>query len=364
MAVDFHRDVYCLLGLPFDAVDMAGAVQRVRDAAAHRTPCFVSTANLNWLIGCHNDSQFRNSGISSDLITADGMPVVWIARLLGIPIRERVAGASLVEALRAVTSTRLPVYFFGGKAGVAEAACQRLNAVPSGLVCVGFESPGFGSVEEMSSDESMARINASGADFVIVSLGAKKGQAWIERNRSRLSAPVISHLGAVVNFVAGTASRAPSWVQRCGLEWLWRIKEEPSLCSRYSADGLAFLRLLVTRVIPYAWFMYRHKPTDRELDSAAIDIRGEGNEIVMRLRGAWVLENLKPLRNSFSEAVLSRKDLIVDLAGVSYVDAAFVGLVVLLQGHQMHHGRQLLIVSPQEPVRRVIKYCCAEYTCV
>ena len=111
----FERDVYCLLGLPFDTVDMAGAVQRVRDAAARRTSCFISTPNLNFIIGCRADSQFRDSVINSDLSIADGMPLVWIARLLGIPIRERVAGSGLFDQLRERTSTQLSVYFFGGR---------------------------------------------------------------------------------------------------------------------------------------------------------------------------------------------------------------------------------------------------------
>ena len=345
MVDKFRREVYCILGLPFDAVDMAGAVQRVRDAAAQRTAYFISTPNLNFLIGCRTDSQFRDSVINSDLSIADGMPLVWIARLLGIPIRERVAGSGLFEQLREGTSTQLLVYFFGGMEGVAEAACRRLNAEPSGLGCAGFESPGFGSVEQMSRDESIAKINASGADLLVVSLGAKKGQAWIEHNRARISVPVISHLGAVLSFTAGTVNRAPAWMQNIGLEWLWRIKEEPGLWRRYFSDGLVFLRLLITRVVPYAWFMYRHKPAAQELHSAAIDSHDKGGEIVIRLRGAWVHDNLRPLREFFSRAVLSGRDLRIDLERVFYVDAAFLGLVMLLQGHQTQHGRQLLIVS-------------------
>jgi N-acetylglucosaminyldiphosphoundecaprenol N-acetyl-beta-D-mannosaminyltransferase len=364
VVVNFHRDVYCLLGLPFDAVDMVGAVQRIRDAAAQRSSCFISTPNLNFIIGCRADSQFRDSVINSDLSIADGMPLVWIARLLGIPIRERVAGSDLFEQLRKGTSTQLLVYFFGGMEGVAEAACQRLNAESTGLKCVGFESPGFGSVEEMSSDERIAKINASGADFLVVSLGAKKGQAWIEHNRARISVPVISHLGTVLNFAAGTVNRAPAWMQNTGLEWLWRIKEDPMLWRRYFGDGLVFLRLLITRIVPCAWLMHRHKPTRRELDSAVIELEDQGSQIVIRLCGAWVEDNLKPLRECFSKAVLSGQDLRIDLEHVSCVDAAFLGLVMLLQGHQKQHGRQLQIVSLQTPVRRVIKYCCGEYLCL
>lgn len=363
MAVDFHRDVYCLLGLPFDAVDMAGAVQCVRGAAAQRTPCFISTPNLNFLIGCRTDSQFRDSVIHSELSVADGMPLVWIARWLGIPIRERVAGSDLFEELKKGTSTRLMVYFFGGMEGVAEAACRRLNAEPSGLVCAGYESPGFGSVEEMSSDESIAKINASGADFLVVSLSAKKGQAWIEHNRARISVAVISNLGATLNFAAGTVKRAPAWMQNIGLEWLWRIKEEPMLWRRYFGEAVALLALLATRVLPYAWYLRRHKADAEGLATARVETSEDRQNYVVRLRGAWTQANIAPLRDCFSKAVLTGKDVRLEMGGVPYVDTAFVGLVMLLHGHQKQHGRQLVIVSLQKPVQRVIKYCCAEYLC-
>ena len=361
MADVFERNVHCLLGLPFDAVDTAGAVRRVRDAALRREPCFLSTPNVNWLVACLADEAFRDSVIRSDLSIVDGMPLVWIAGLLGIPTRERVAGSEVFEKLRRDRTTRLSVFFFGGQAGVAHATCAKINADSGGITCVGFHFPGFGSVEEMSSDETIRRINASSADFVVVALGAKKGQAWIERNRARLSAPVISHLGAVVDFVAGRVSRAPVWIQRTGFEWLWRIKEQPGLWQRYLSDGLVLLRLLVTRVLPYAWFMYWHKPSRQELDSAAIDFQDTGDEIVIRLRGAWVQTNMRPLRDCFSKAVLADREIRLVMGEVAYVDSAFVGLVMLLRGHQARHGRRLQIVSIQKPVAQILTYCCADY---
>ena len=247
MRTDFERNVHCLLGLPFDAVGMPDAVRLVRAAADSRRPYFVSTPNVNFLIGCLGDRPFRHSVLNSDLSIADGMPLIWVARLLGVPLRERVAGSDLFMNLGVGAPRPLRVYFFGGMEGVAAAASRALNASGSGLLCADFDTPGFGSVEQMSSPAQIARINESGADFLVVSLGAKKGQAWIERNRSLISVPVVSHLGAVLNFVAGTVSRAPVWMQRTGLEWLWRIKEEPALWRRYFFEGLTLCRLLVTR---------------------------------------------------------------------------------------------------------------------
>lgn len=361
MSPDFSREVHCILGMPFDAVNFSVAEQRIRAAAANRTPYFFSTPNLNFLIGCRTDIQFRNSVINSNLSIADGMPLIWITRLLGIPIRERVAGSDLFEKLRAPSSSRLSVYFFGGMEGVAETACRKINADKAGLACAGYEYPGFSSVLEMSSDETIAKINSSGADFLVVSLGAKKGQAWIEHNRARISVPVISHLGAVVNFVAGGVDRAPIWMRRTGLEWLWRVKEEPELWRRYATDGWMFLKLLVTRVVPYAWFMVWHKPSGRELESAEIELFDDGSETIIRLSGAWVRDNLMPLRECFSSATHANKDIRIELEQVSHVDSAFIGLLMLLYGDRKRQGKRLTVGNMNKRVRQIFRYACAEF---
>jgi N-acetylglucosaminyldiphosphoundecaprenol N-acetyl-beta-D-mannosaminyltransferase len=357
---DFERDVHCLLGLPIDAIDLAGAQKRIRAAAAARLPCFMSTPNVNFVIESRSDRAFRDAVLHSDLSVADGMPLVWLARVLGIPLRERVAGSNLFEALSGGgDERRLAVYFFGGSDGVAEAAGRRLGREAKGLVCVGHESPGFGSVEEMSGEETIRRINASNADLLVVSLGARKGQAWIERNRLRLNVPVVSHLGAVVDFTAGRIRRAPAWMQRVGLEWLWRIKEQPSLWRRYLNDGLALALLLLTHVLPYVWYMRsRRHPAE-----ASVEASETKHVYVIVLRGAWTRANIAVLRRSFSQAARSGKNVRLEMTSVSHVDSAFVGLVMLLLAYQQQHCRRLAIVSVPGAVRRVLDYCCAEFLC-
>jgi len=342
-------------------VDIADAVHQVQSAALHRTPCFITTPNLNFLIACRTDTQFRNSVINSDLSLVDGMPLVWMARLLGIPVRGRVAGSDMFEQLRTGSPNRLSVYLFGGIDGVAEKACRRLNEEKLGIECVGFESPGFSSIQEISSEKSIGKINASGADFLVVSLGARKGQAWIENNRARITVPVISHLGAVINFVAGKVDRAPVMIRRFGLEWLWRIKEEPGLWLRYASDGYKLVGLLFTRVFPYAWFMFWHKPRVQEVNSAAIEIFCDGDKILIQLHGAWVQENLMPLRKIFSSIEHRGKDVRVELKHVTYVDSAFIGLILLLYGDRKRLGNELSVCNLNKKVRQIFRYMCVEY---
>jgi N-acetylglucosaminyldiphosphoundecaprenol N-acetyl-beta-D-mannosaminyltransferase len=344
------------LGLTFDAVDMPATLARLRAAASGGSPCFLSTPNLNFLIASQQDAAFRGSVINSDLSIADGMPLIWIARLLGLPLGERVAGSSLFEELCRDTARPLSVYFFGAPPGVAERAAARLNAEARGLRCVGFECPGFGSVEEMSSDAIIERINASGADFVVVALGARKGQEWIERNRRRIAAPVVSHLGAVIGFVAGTVKRAPVWMQRNGMEWLWRIKEEPQLWRRYFGDGLILLRLLATRVLPLAVYLRLSHPRPEDIESAAITKSILPNrDSALALRGAWTADNLEPLRTAFVEAAKTGTGIRLDLGAVTYMDSGAIGLMMLLHGDAAQRGRTCAIDAATDPVWRLLE---------
>src|SRR5262249_38702178 len=140
MPDDLSREVYCILGMPVDAIGMDAVLQRIKSAAAGRIPFLVSTVNLNFLVNSQLDQAFRESLMLSDLCTADGMPIIWIAWLTGIPIKNRIAGSDIFDALKAEHGTTHPlkVFLFGGPEGVAMAASRALNSQPSGLRCVGW----------------------------------------------------------------------------------------------------------------------------------------------------------------------------------------------------------------------------------
>jgi len=348
------------LGLPFDMGDMFDAVTQLDHSVESRERCFFSTPNLNFLISCQHDDAFRRTVIRSDLVVPDGMPIVWIARLLGIPLRERVSGSGIFEILMARSDRLVSVYFFGGLDGVAKAACTKINTSSMGLRCVGFSSPGFGPIEEMSSDTNIDRINHSEADFLVVSLGARKGNLWIESNLSRLTVPIVSHLGAVVNFTAGSLIRAPLWVQKIGIEWLWRIKEEPKLWRRYFNDGRLFLWLLLTRILPYAW-MLRRLASDAVLEKSSVNVDKSHQSVIVNLSGTWTSHNLDDVRCLLKEAASDSADIRFEMAEVIYVDSAFIGLLILVFGYQQEIGKQFSICSVSASVRRIFKMNCAEY---
>jgi N-acetylglucosaminyldiphosphoundecaprenol N-acetyl-beta-D-mannosaminyltransferase len=361
---DFHRKVHCVLGLPFDLLDEEEAIERVRESAQSGRPCFFSTPNLSFATAVQRDAALRDSVIRSDMSVPDGMPLIWAARLMGVPTKGRVAGSSMFERLwhRPKPGARpLKVFFFGGADGVAARASEAINGDLKGVQCVGFESPGFGSVEAMSGDELIGRINASGADFIVVSIGVAKGQAWIERNRERLSAPVISYLGAVVNFVAGNVQRAPRAFQRLGLEWLWRIKEEPALWRRYANDGRTYLGLLAGSVIPYRWNALWHTPAQSQLASASAKLVQEGGRWSLRLAGCWDARNADKLRPLLGEAAEVQGLLHIDLSECRWADSEVIALISLLWAFRQTLPWDCSVHAVQPRLLRMMRCCRADY---
>lgn len=352
ITTDFTRRVYCVLGLPFDAVDTEQTVELLLSCASDNERCFFSTPNLNFLITSLEDPVFRDSVMRSSLSLADGMPIVWLARLLGLPIHTRVSGATVFERLRAQQDMPLKVFFFGGPDGVAQQAADVLNSHAGGMQCVGAYSPGFGTLADMSTPAIIEQINASDADLLVVALGAKRGQTWIEHNLPSLHTPLVSHLGAVVNFVAGTVSRAPSGVGKLGMEWLWRIKEEPALWRRYWRDGLALLRLLTTSALPGALDARRIRAASA---APVLSEQDDGQHYTLTLGGTWHDAKLDALREALARATARRRGIRVDLQADCMLDSAALGLLLLLYGHQSKIRAALTVHAPGPPMQRTMR---------
>ena len=345
MTDPFDRDVWSVLGMPLDNLTLAEAVKRIELAIERGERLSFVTPNVNILVRALKDPTAMAQIVRTDMSLADGAPVVWLARQLGMPLQERVAGSDLFEAMRRDTRPEaLPirVFFFGGRDGAAEAACAVLAAEAGRLIPAGWHNPGFGTVEEMTSPEIQSKIKAAKPDFIVVSLGAAKGQAWIEANLEALEAPVIAHLGAVVDFVAGTISRAPHLVSRLGLEWVWRIFAEPSLWKRYWRDGRALLGLVGQR-------LNRLKRIGKApSEPQKLEISSHTSEPVhtLTLRGDAVHASVPQLNLAFREAVVSANQLEIDLQQVRALDAAALGQIHLLQHHFKADTSRLTLQIP------------------
>ena len=350
---NLSREVYSILGTPVDVIELDSVLRRIEAAASAPSPFFLSTPNLNFLVQALTDSDFRESLLQSDLCPPDGMLIVWLGRLLGVPIRNRVAGADILNALKFVgrSEHNLKLFFFGGARGIASAAARAFNASANGCRCVGWLYPGFCSVEELSKDTIIETINSSGAEFLVVSLGAKKGQSWLVRNAGKLRIPIRAHLGAWVNFEAGALKRAPVIMRNLGLEWLWRIKEEPRLWKRYWHDALILLQLLCLRVLPLV--IYRVIAQSKPRSQFSIDIIGlDEEESRVKICGAATQHNIKEIIRRCSVAVSAKRQVVIDLSGTRAIDARFLGFLFMLRNSLGRHGAKVRLVGLSRSVQR------------
>lgn len=358
---DFSRDLWCLLGLPFDALDLASAENRLISLANSLQHSAMATPNVNFVCRAWNNPGFRDSVINSELSVLDGMPLLWIARLLQVPIPERVAGSTLIlDLVNRDYSRPLSVFVFGGAPGVAKSACDKISISNGTLECIGHLFPGFGSMADMSAEFMIQEINIRKPDLLLVALGAERGQFWIERNRFRINAGTISHVGATVDFLAGNVKRAPAWVQAMGFEWLYRITQQPSLLIRYVRDAGCLLRILFSRVLPHwAWLKFGAKAVP-DVSFTAFVCSTEHCQTVI-LSGAAVAGGLQRLRSVFRDAVSGRGDVRVDLSDVSDIDGAGIALFLLLKKHLSRQRRKCRFVNAPRKICWLFYFNMAEH---
>ena len=287
------------------------------------------------------------------------MPVVWLGWLLGVPIRERIAGSDILATLRAQKSSYRPVtlFFFGGDEGVAEAAAKAFNENGNGARCVGWLYPGFHPIEDMSTDAIIDTINDSKADFLVVSLGARKGQAWLMRNAERLRIPVRAHFGASLNFEAGRLIWAPQFLQKMGMEWLWRIKQEPYLWRRYFDDGLAFLRALFVNVAP----LITQGLLQSDKDFSVNRVADPSGAVTIALSGPLTVRQIDRLIAEFNASLNAIGTIVIDMFGATTVDPRFLGLLIVFRRKVERAGLRLVITGTSDDLKRQFQRHRAEF---
>ncbi len=204
---------------------------------------WVQTPNLDHLRRFRVDPEARAWSNRADLVVADGTPIVWASRLQGTPLPARVPGSDLVWSVSGAAAARgRSVFLLGGNPGVGAAATAALVERYPGLEVVGDFSPPFGFEHRPEQRaEAVERVTAARPDVVLVGLPFLKAEVLIEELRAALPGTWLLALGASLSFVAGDVRRAPAWMHEAGLEWLWRLREEPRrLFRRYVIEGLPF----------------------------------------------------------------------------------------------------------------------------
>jgi N-acetylglucosaminyldiphosphoundecaprenol N-acetyl-beta-D-mannosaminyltransferase len=235
-----------VLGVGISAINLPQATAEIERWILDGERKYVNVCTVHTVMECQNDVRLRAIVNGSGLSTPDGMPLVWLNRLHGHRDAGRVYGPDLMLALcERGQDAGYRHYFYGGAAGVADRLVERLRERFPRLQVAGTHSPPFRTAGAGERADVLAGINDSRPDIVWVGLGTPKQDYWMANHRSALSAPALVAVGAAFDFHAGLVKQAPPWMQRSGLEWLFRLLQEPRrLAYRY----IVFNPLFVWRV--------------------------------------------------------------------------------------------------------------------
>jgi N-acetylglucosaminyldiphosphoundecaprenol N-acetyl-beta-D-mannosaminyltransferase len=238
----------------FDKVTMSEAVARILRMTKRRDRArYVCTGNLDHLVIAERDPEFRAIYKKADLVVADGAPVVWLSRIASAaPLPERVAGSDLFwEIAKLSSQTGVTLFFLGGMPGAAQRAADAVRAKCPAARIVGTYCPPHDTFDTDDEQEAIRRIvRHAQPDILLVALGAPKQEKWIAQNKDKLGVPVSIGVGGSFEMASGMRRRAPRWVQKTGLEWLYRFAQEPTrLFKRYFVDDLPYLARSAARAL-------------------------------------------------------------------------------------------------------------------
>lgn len=222
-----------ILGVKVDKFNIPEAVDEIFKMLSENRPHAVYTPNSEIIMTAYKDEEFRTVLNSADMLTADGIGVVYASKILHNPIEERAAGYDIAcGVIERIAETGHGLYLFGGKPGIAEEAQRRLDEKYPFIRIVGTHNGYFTDAEI---PEIIEDINNSGADIVFVCLGAPAQEKWINANMHKLNARVLMGVGGTIDVIAGNAERAPEKWCNMGLEWLYRLLKQPKRFFRMMA---------------------------------------------------------------------------------------------------------------------------------
>ena len=228
------KDIATILDVPVVPYTMDEAVTKLTQDTLRQKRNFVVTANAEIIMMAQDDKEYKTLlAETADLILPDGAGTVWAGNYLGYTIPERVAGYDLyLRLLEEAAKNNIPVYFFGGKPGIAEEAAEEGKHRWPGLNVAGCRNGYFSAEEEPGIIED---INRSGAAMLFAALGAPKQEKWLAKYREQLGPCLLMGIGGSFDVLAGKVQRAPKWMQDAKLEWLFRLMKQPSRFGRMLA---------------------------------------------------------------------------------------------------------------------------------
>jgi N-acetylglucosaminyldiphosphoundecaprenol N-acetyl-beta-D-mannosaminyltransferase len=352
------RKLIVILGIPIDGLDLSETLDRIETlitiGRVKRKSHQVATANTDFLVKALKDVQLSKILQQADICTPDGMPLVWAARLLGAPVPGRVAGADMVPALATRAAQKgFSVYFLGAEPGVAARAAEILQQHNPGLKIAGIDSPPFGPIEN-TQPEVLERIRAANPDVLLVAYGNPKQEKWIERFGPAINVPVMIGVGGSLDFIAGKTRRAPHWMQRSGLEWLYRLIQEPGrLWQRYAVDLVQFTRYFIRQ-----WWHLRPSRAHLEKTQSAlsrIEVQFTIDTTIITLPEQVTIKDRVSFQNAAKAALAASPHIIINMEATTFLDSSAIGTLVDLGKQARDSGGELWLAGVRSNILDMLR---------
>jgi N-acetylglucosaminyldiphosphoundecaprenol N-acetyl-beta-D-mannosaminyltransferase len=344
-------DTVALFGMPITNVTMDEAVARVEEYILSGKSHQIATANLDFARNSLRDPYLQRIICECSMVLPDGAPMLWAANLFGSPLRERVTGVDLIPQLARLSATHgYGIYLLGSSEESSEAAAQALAERFPGVRIVGRHCPAVAPLREMNHEEMIRMIIEAAPQIILVGFGNPKQEIWIHRHKDRLPAAVVIGIGGSLDMIAGSLQRAPRWVQRLQLEWLFRMSQEPRrLLPRYIRDAFA----LITH-LPLGFAANRMQPFERRQRGSAVDLRLGVR--VFATPGKMGGRAAAILVQEAKAAAKAGETLVIDMTATLRVEAEGLGGLLEARRVLLAEGLWIWLTGMSNPVRRVLQF--------
>ena len=393
-----HHEVILILGIPIDNLTMDETVDQIFNMIntyeLDERPKLVATVNVDFLVNTlkwfsrkPRHPELLDILRRANLVTADGMPLIWLSKLIGTPLKERVAGADLVPRLaKEAAKQNKSIYFLGGSGDVGKQAAEILKRKNKDLIIAGTNSPFVhvqGEEIEYAHNTDLQivdRINKSGADILLIAFGNPKQEIWFQRNKNQIKTAVTIGIGGTFEFITGSVSRAPTWMQKFGLEWIFRITQDPKrLWKRYFIGLLKFSFMILPVICYYKYrrFLFKFSKKDKISEKKFQSIKSTGStDSSIRALKLQIIKNTGPtdssiraitlpnlfdastveqIRDEMQKIVRLNSNIVLDFEEVNFIDSSGLGYIVRLWRLAQKEKKGLYITGIKQSAKRVFK---------
>ncbi len=344
-----------VMGLPLANVSADEAVDEIEKLILSGGTHQVATANLDFWLNSLNDVHLHRIIAGCSLVLPDGMPLVWISKLLGNPLKERVSGVDMVPMLARLSAKKgYGIYLLGGRPGVAERATKVLEAQYPGVKIVGHHAPPLADLERMDHGDALDRIRAAKPDILLVAFGNPKQEKWIRMHARRSGVPVSIGIGGSMDMLVGDVHRAPTWMQRSGFEWLGRCLQEPTrLLPRYARNFAGLASRLPLAMMASLLQRPHHGPS-------TVHRTSDAGIVHLHVRGNLEAATAKSLDRTVTSCIAGGQLLVIHLDQLSYASPEGLGALLTARQRMLSSGLSLSLSGVPARLRMLLSAWCLE----